>query len=67
MSIGGHSTVYSAKLWNQHRCLSPEEKIKEIVTHVHIGIVFSHKEQNYILSEWNKTHKNKYISPTCRS
>lgn len=67
MSKRGHSTVYSVKLWNQHRCLSPEEKIKEIVTHVHIGIAFSHKEQNYILSKWNKTNKNKYIFPTCRS
>ena len=67
MSIRGHSTVYSAKLWNQHRHLSPEEKIKEYVAHAHIGIVFSHKEQNCVLNELNKTHKEKYIFPTCRT
>ena len=42
-----------AKLWNQHRCQSTEEWIKERVAYIQNRILFSHKKKKIHSSQGN--------------
>ena len=43
MYIAAQFTI--ARLWNQTRCPSTDERIKKTVVYIHNGILFSHKEE----------------------
>ena len=62
----------TARTWKQPRCPSTDEWIRNVVVHIHAGILLSHKKEHIWVSsdevdeprtyytEWNESEKDKY-------